>query len=147
MQAGCFVLLSNAPANLSAADLLRLYKEQNGIEKNFGFLKDTAIVNSLFLKSTERIEALGFVLLTSLLIWRLMERSMRTYVESEDRDLPGWKNRRTKRPTSFMLTTKFVNIIVLTTGSGRRLARPLWPDQLEYLEALDLSPDIFTSTK
>ena len=48
--------------------ILRTYKEQYGIEKNFGFLKDDQIVNALFLKRPERIEALGLILL----IWRLL---------------------------------------------------------------------------
>ena len=67
--AGCFVLLSNLPAEgeqgRSAEQILRTYKEQNGIEKNFGFLKDDQIVNALFLKRPERIEALGLILLIS----------------------------------------------------------------------------------
>ena len=52
-----------------ADKFLQLYKEQNGIEKNFSFLKDPVIVNSLFLKKPERIEVLGMILLISLLIW------------------------------------------------------------------------------
>ena len=70
-------------ADWSASELLSLYKSQIGIEKNFSFLKDPAIVNSIFLKKAERIEVLGLVLLISLLIWRLMERSMRQYVEDQ----------------------------------------------------------------
>jgi transposase len=48
-KAGCFVLLTSAPAEKkSALEILRTYKEQDGIEKNFGFLKDPLIVNDLF---------------------------------------------------------------------------------------------------
>jgi hypothetical protein len=60
-EAGCFVLLTNVPTagNLghSARDILTVYKEQHGTEQNDGFLKDPVIVNSLFLKKPERIEA------------------------------------------------------------------------------------------
>jgi len=52
--------------------LLRMYKEQYGIEKNFGFLKDPVIVNRKKKKKAERIEVLGLILLISLLIWRLI---------------------------------------------------------------------------
>src|SRR5215470_11766615 len=62
-EAGCFVLLTNVPTAgdlaHSARDLLTVYKEQHGTEQNYGFLKDPVIVNSLFLKKEERIEALG----------------------------------------------------------------------------------------
>jgi hypothetical protein len=81
LQAGCFVLISNLDSakdleNFSAQELLRLHKDQDGIERNFSFLKDPVIVNSIFLKKNHRIEVLGLVLLISLLIWRLMEHCM-----------------------------------------------------------------------
>ena len=66
-EAGCFVLLTNVPTAgdlaHSAREILTVYKEQHGTEQNYGFLKDPVIVNSLFLKKPERIEALGLVLL------------------------------------------------------------------------------------
>jgi transposase len=146
-EAGCFVLLTNLldqQADWPAPALLSLYKSQIGIEKNFSFLKDPAIVNSIFLKKAERIEVLGLVLLISLLIWRLMERSMRQYVEDNDCTLPGWVRRQTKKPTAFMMTTKFTSIMVITIGQHRQLAKTLKPFQQEYLKALGVTADAFT---
>jgi transposase len=64
-ETGCCVLLTHVPTAGEMAhraeDVLRAYKEQHGIEQNYGFLKDPLIVNSLFLKKPERIEALGLV--------------------------------------------------------------------------------------
>ena len=64
-EAGCFVLLTNVPTAghlaHSAREILTVYKEQHGTEQNDGFLKDPVIVNSLFLKKPERIEALEAV--------------------------------------------------------------------------------------
>lgn len=149
LEAGCFVLVTNVPASFqgrqwTGPDLLAQYKEQYGIEKNFGFLKDPAIVNSIFLKKNERIEVLGMVLLISLLIWRLMERTMRQHIEEKNLTITGWDKRQTTRPTAFMMTTKFTNTLVLTVGRLRKLARPLKPEQLEFLAALKVSVDIFT---
>jgi len=147
-QAGCFVLLSNLVKQQDdwpAAELLKLYKSQIGIEKNFSFLKDPMIVNSIFLKKAERIEVLGLVLLISLLIWRLMERSMRQYVEVNDCTLTGWERRPTRKPTAFMMTTKFAGIMVITVGQHRQLARPLKDFQREYLIALGVTAKVFTA--
>jgi len=150
-EAGCFVLLTNVPEDgeggYKARDILKAYKDQHGIERNFGFLKDPVIVNSIFLKKPERIEALGLVLLLSLLVWRLIERTMRLYVENTECDLPGWKKRRTTRPTSFMLMTKFAGVIVLLSGSGRKLNKPLTKQQKEYLMALGIRKDAFVNPK
>jgi transposase len=64
-EAGCVVLLTHVPKEgafaHSAGDVLKAYKEQQGVEQNCGFLKDPVIVNRLFLKKPERIEALGLV--------------------------------------------------------------------------------------
>ena len=147
LQAGCFVLLTNLTGQQDdwpADELLRLYKSQIGIEKNFSFLKDPAVVNSIFLKKAERIEVLGLILLISLLIWRLMERSMRQYVEANNCTLTGWERRPTKKPTSFMMTTKFAGILVITIGSNRQLAKPLKDFQLEYLQAMGVTAEVFT---
>lgn len=148
LEAGCFVLISNLSsttdkAQWSAEQLLRLYKNQNGIEKNFGFLKDPVIVNSIFLKKPHRIEVLGLVLLISLLIWRLMERCMRQHIQRTGSTITGWEDRQTKKPTAFMMTTKFASILVVKMHNKRQLARPLRPVQLEYLKALNVHPDIF----
>ena len=146
-EAGCFVLLTNLldqQTDWPAGELLSLYKSQIGIEKNFSFLKDPAIVNSIFLKKAERIEVLGLVLLISLLIWRLMERSMRQYVETHDCTLPGWVRRKTKKPTAFMMTTKFASIMVVTLDRHRQLSKPLKPHQLEYLTALGVPVEAYT---
>jgi len=148
MEAGCFVLITSVPKTAeeigSPEGLLRLYKDQIGIERNFGFLKDPAIVNAIFLKNPARIESLGLILLIALLLWRLIERTLRKYVKDTGQTLPGWDGRRTTRPTAFMMTTKFIKIFVVRIGGMRKLARPLEPYQLEYLKALGLTPRVFT---
>jgi transposase len=148
-ETGCFVLLTNVPTTgdmaHQARNVLRAYKEQHGIEQNFAFLKDPLIVNSLFLKKPERIEALGLVLLLALLIWRLIERSLRIHVETTGNALPGWDKKETTRPTAFMLMTKFAAVIVLKVGPQRQLAQALSAVQQQYLAALGISPAGFTA--
>jgi transposase len=95
------------------------------------------------LKKVSRIEVLGMILLISLLIWRLIERSMRNYVEENDTTITGWVNRRTKKPTSFMMTTKFISVMVVKYGGTRHLSPPLNSVRLEYLKALDVDPEVF----
>jgi transposase len=141
-EAGCFVLLTHVPTTgplaHSARDLLAVYKEQHGTEQNYGFLKDPLIVNSLCRKKPERLEALGLVLFLALLLWRLMERAMRTYVDSTRTPLPGWDKQVTERPTACMMMTKFAGVIVVKLGPHRQLARPLSVVQPHSLTALDV---------
>jgi len=147
-EAGCFVLLTNVPTAGEmahrAGDVLRAYKEQHGIEQNYGFLKDPLIVNSLFLKKPERIEALGLVLLLALLLWRLVERALRVHVETTGKPLIGWDKKATQKPTAFMMMTKFAGVMVLKVGGQRQLAHPLSTVQQQYLLALGIPATYFT---
>jgi transposase len=148
-EAGCFVLLTNVPTVGEMAhrgrDVLRAYKEQHGIEQNYGFLKDPLIVNSLFLKKPERIEALGLVLLLALLLWRLVERTLRVHVETTGQPLTGWDKKASQKPTAFMMTTKFAGVMVLKVGGQRQLAHPLSLVQQQYLMALRVPATYFTA--
>jgi transposase len=147
-EAGCFVLLTNVPTvgemAHRAGEVLRAYKEQHGVEQNFAFLKDPVIVNSLFLKKPERIEALGLVLLLALLLWRLVERALRVHVEMTGTPLMGWDKKASQKPTAFMMMTKFAAVMVLKVGGQRQLAQPLSAVQESYLNALGVPATSFT---
>jgi len=145
--AGCFVLLSNVPTEgagaLNAERLLQTYKGQYGVESDFAFLKDPLVVNDLFLKTPSRINALGMVLIIALMVWRLMERTMRAYIENAKTTLPGWDNRNTTKPTAFMMTTTMTNIMIAVIDGKRHLLRSLNPTQLAFLQAMGLGPSAF----
>ncbi|MBW1720290.1 MAG: IS1634 family transposase [Deltaproteobacteria bacterium] len=142
-EAGCFVLLTNIPRQgdmaETGAELLQAYKEQNGIERNFSFLKDPLIVNDLFLKKPERIEALGAVLLMALMIWNLIEHTLRLHIKESGGTLPGWDNKPTRRPTTFMMSTKFLGIQIVRIAGLYRLAEAPTDTQRQYMAALGLS--------
>ena len=64
--------------------------------------------------------------LLALLIWRLMERTMRTYIDTTGTPIDSCRDKKaTERPTSFMMVTKFAGVIVLKWGDQRQLAHPL----------------------
>lgn len=147
--AGCFVLLTNVPLEgenaLDARGVLCNYKGQYAIESGFGFLKDPLIMNDIFLKSPQRIEVLMMVLIIALMIWRLMERSMRLYLANTDTTLQGWEERATKRPTTYMLTWVIRNIAVAKiTQSKRVIIKPPNKRQIEFMNALGVSSEAFT---
>ncbi len=107
-------------------------------------MQDPLIVNSLLLKKPERIEALGLVLLLALLVWRLVERTLRVHVETTGKPLTGWDKKATQKPTAFMMRTKFAGVMVLKVGDQRQLAHPLSTVQQQYLGALGVPATYFT---
>jgi len=128
---------------MDGAGLLRTYKGQYGVESDFAFLKDPLIVNDIFLKSPSRIDALGMVLIIALMIWRLMERSMRTYLKNTGTVLPGWAGRETDKPTSFMMTTVMAGIMVARFGTRRHLLCPPREGPMAFLTAMGLDSNTF----
>lgn len=148
-EAGCFVLISNTPTTgdevLTGEQLLKTYKGQYGVESCFAFIKDPLIVNDTFLKKSERIDALGMILIIALTIWRLMERSLRAWVSNNDEELTGWSEKMTDRPTSFMVSKFFYGIMVAKTPENQRfLMTDLNDRNKKYLKALGLDDSVFT---
>jgi hypothetical protein len=49
---------------------------------------------------------------------------MRRYITDKGNTITGGKDKPTTKPTSFMMTTKFLNILILKVEHHRQLARP-----------------------
>lgn len=150
-RSGCFVLITNVPTEGDHAhdvtEILTAYKQQYGIEMNFRFLKDPIIVNDTFLKKPERIEALGFILLLSLMVWNLIQHVIRKHIHQRDITLLGWDNKQTKKPTTMMVFFYFqhISIFIWNRGRHRKLSRTLKTHQKDYLSAMGLPESIFTT--
>jgi hypothetical protein len=141
-EAGGVVLLTNVPTEGDlahrAGDVRKGDKNHYGIEPNLSFRKDPLIVNRLFLKKPERIEALGLVLWLALLLWRLLERSLRHDVDTTGSPVTGGDKKATDRPTTVMRVTKCSGLIVVKVDEQRYLARALSSVQQQYLTALSV---------
>jgi len=83
------------------------------------------------------------VLIIALMIWRLMERTMRAHIENAKTTLPGWDNRKTTKPTAFMMTTTMTNIMVAVIDGKRRMLRSPNPKQSAFLKAMGLDESAF----
>jgi len=145
--AGCFVLLSNVPPDgtmgMDSKRLLLTYKGQYGVENDFAFLKDPLVVNDVFLKKPHRIDALGMILVISLMVYRLMERTMRKRLHESKTELTGWRERKTDKPTSFMMITAMSGIIVASLPGKRVFLRAPNTRQTDFLVALGLTTMVF----
>ena len=60
------MITNTAQDKMPAREVLRTYKQQYGVEKNFSFLKEPLIANDTFLKKPSRIDAWTFILLARL---------------------------------------------------------------------------------
>ena len=101
-RAGRFILATNVleSEQLSEEQALQAYKGQQGNERGFRFLKDPLFfASSVFLKSPERIMALGMVMGLCLLVYNLGQRQLRQALQQADQTLPNQLGKGTQRPT------------------------------------------------
>lgn len=109
-----FVLISNAEADrYSDVDLLRSYKGQEAAETRFRLLKDPQLVDGVFLKTPERIAALGIVLVMAILLYGILEYRIRKQLEEQKEPfrIPG--RSRDYKPTGQVLLALLQQIKIL----------------------------------
>ena len=99
---GRFILATNDldENNIPDEAILFQYKEQQQVERGFRFLKDPwFMVDSVFLKSEKRIEALMMVMTLCLLIYNVAQHRLRTVLQEKNETLPNQLNKPIKNPT------------------------------------------------
>ena len=103
-------------------------------------------LDNTFLKKPSRIDALAFILLLSLMIWNLIQRTLRSSAEVKRGLLEDLNRRPTKRPTGYLFMRQLSGIIVLMHGNRRMLSRDgIKPRGMNYLRALGFDEEIYTT--
>src|SRR5271163_74293 len=123
MAKGRFIIATNELDHnkLSAKEMLFNYKEQQAVERGFRFLKDPFFMtSSVFLKSQDRIVALGMVMCLCLLVYTIAQRFLRRQLEKLQASLPNQLGKPTKRPTMRWIFQLFegVHLLIHRLSSG-----------------------------
>jgi transposase len=99
---GRFILATNELdcSVLSNENLLREYKAQSQVERGFRFIKDPwFMVDSIFLKKNERIEALMVIMTLCLMVYNVGEYRLREQLQKKEETLPNQLGKEIKTPT------------------------------------------------
>jgi transposase len=99
---GRFILATNDLDEITFTDesMLKEYKDQQNVERGFRFLKDPwFMVDSVFLKSPHRIEALMMVMTLCLVIYNISQHRLRTTLKEKNETLPNQLNKPIQNPT------------------------------------------------
>lgn len=99
---GRFILATNDldTASFSDQSMLQEYKQQQDVERGFRFLKDPwFMVDSVFLKSPKRIEALMMVMTLCLMIYNVAQYRLREALIKQKETLPNQINKPIQNPT------------------------------------------------
>jgi transposase len=102
IRCGRFILATNVLdlEQLSPEQALHEYKAQQGVERGFRFLKDPLFfASSVFLKSPQRIAALGMIMSLCLLVYNLGQRQLRQALAQKAQTIPNQSGQPTATPT------------------------------------------------
>ena len=136
-RAGRFILATNVlsspevPREEADTDSIRLstdailseYKAQQGIERGFRFLKDPLFfTSSVFLKSPERIMALGMIMGLCLLVYNLGQRQLRNALKANHETIPNQLGQLTETPTLRWVFQCFMAIHVVSINGQQQIA-------------------------
>ena len=141
-----FVLASN-DLDISGEELLREYKTQSSVEKKFQQLKSPDFVNSLYVKTPERVEALTYMLLMTMMILSVVEHVVRREMKEENEIVIGPGKIKMIKPTLKSIVSIFHNVAVFVVKEKdrkqRTLMKPLNDSQSKIIRYLGLDETIF----
>ena len=99
---GRFILATNDLDNsdMDETNMLSTYKEQQGVERGFRFIKDPLFhLNGVFLKKPERIDALMMVMTLCLMVYNAGQYQVRKALEVQQESIRSQVGKPTKKPT------------------------------------------------
>lgn len=144
-----FVLASN-DLSISGEKMLSEYKTQSQVEKRFRNLKSPKYMNSLFLKNPQRVEALVYLLLITLMILTIAEKVVRNGLKETDDLVIGIDRRKLKQPTLDTISQIINRVRVVTyknEGKTYRQIRKLDDSCQKIIDFLGLTKNWFAWNK
>ena len=112
----CFVLVTTVPVKeRSDRELFQAYQNQSSVEGSFRWAKHPMAVAPIFLKSEERIAALGLVYVLALMVYALIQREVRRLLVEHGDRFPGNRGL-TKTPTTEVVFRLFEGLDTIHQG-------------------------------
>ena len=116
-EAGRFILATNIldEQKIKSQEILKEYKNQQGSERGFGFLKDPLFfADSFFVEKPERVETILFLMSLCLLVYNLGQRELRNSLKRAQTGVKNQIGKLTDHPTLRWIFQCFQGIHLLT---------------------------------
>lgn len=129
------------------AEMIDRYRQQYQLEHGFAWLKSGADINPMFIETPSRIAAMGMIYCLGLMIWNLIQRTVRAHLVATKTGLPYHRNKPSDKITTRFLFELFpkVQTLVVIHADGRREKRTLGLEewQKKSIEALGTKSTAF----
>lgn len=126
-----------SPTICPDAQILGAYQEQNTtVEPGFRWIKNPAAITPVWLEKPERIAALAMLTVVGLLVYTLIQRQVRLYLQHHDQRLPGNKGA-TATPTAAVVLSLFTQVMIVQFAVNELASRQLSGLQEDHLLVCD----------
>src|SRR5688572_8585225 len=108
---GWLVLATTIDASICGdAEIVRAYRDQTTtVERGFRWIKNPAVIHPVWLEKRERIAALAMLTVVGLLVYGLIQRQVRQYLQEHEETMPGNKGE-TESPTATVVFESFTTL-------------------------------------
>ena len=123
-EAGKFILATNIldEQKIKSQEILKEYKNQQGSERGFGFLKDPLFfADSFFVEKPERVETILFLMSLCLLVYNLGQRELRNSLKRAQTGVKNQIGKLTDHPTLRWIFQCFQGIHLLTLNGIQKV--------------------------
>jgi len=149
LKSSCMFVLATSNLDMTGEEILREYKTQDSVEKNFQLLKSPQFVNAIYLESPKRIEAFMYLMMLTVMIKSVIQYIIRQDLKENDEYIIGTRKEKNYKPTFAVIYESFSSISTMliefkNDNKIRQLTKPLTKDVIKMLESLQLEQDIFT---
>jgi transposase len=114
----------------SDEQILRVYQEQNStVELGLRWIKNPAAITPMWLEKPERIAALAMLTVVGLLVYGLIQRQVRLYLQEQQQHVPGHKGP-TDTPTAAIVMSLFTPVMMVQGQVDQTTVRQVygWQD-------------------
>lgn len=143
----CIFVLCSTDIHLTAEQILREYKTQSSVEKKFQQLKSPQFVNSLYVETPERVEAIGYLMLISLMVLSVAEHVVRRGLKADNDFIIGPGKVKMTSPTMQAIYYLFYAVqtsrVMVGSQPQRGFNKPLQENLKKILKYLGIPETIF----
>jgi transposase len=114
----------------SDEQILRAYQEQNStVEPGLRWIKNPAAITPMWLEKPERMAALAMLTVVGLLVYGLIQRQVRLYLQDHEQHVPGNKGP-TDTPTAAVVLSLFTPVMMVQVQVDKTTVRQVygWQD-------------------
>lgn len=143
----CLFVVASTKLSMTAEEILREYKTQSAVERKFQFMKSTQFIDSFYLDSPKRIEALGYLLLLLMLLLSVAEYVVRRELTKDNQTIIGPGKKVMTRPSMIAIYRIFYSVatsaVTINGIQHRGLQKPLEENVQTILSILGIPEDIY----